>query len=77
MADLPSNVHVSQHPCLLAKLSQLRSSSTPARDVKSLIHDISLIVACEGLAKGVQSTPGPIVRSTPFLPSFRPSRPPG
>ncbi|KAL2181492.1 uracil phosphoribosyltransferase-domain-containing protein [Thermothelomyces heterothallicus CBS 202.75] len=59
MANLPDNVHVSQHPCLLAKLSQLRSQSTPPRDVKGLIHDIALILGCEALAKELSSTPGP------------------
>ncbi|KAK4252145.1 uracil phosphoribosyltransferase-domain-containing protein [Corynascus novoguineensis] len=59
MANLPSNVHVSQHPCLLSKLSQLRSQNTPPRDVKGLIHDISLILGCEAFAKGLSSTPGP------------------
>ncbi|KAL2156307.1 hypothetical protein VTH82DRAFT_1052 [Thermothelomyces myriococcoides] len=59
MADIPSNVHVSQHPCLLAKLSQLRSKSTPPKDVKGLIHEISLILGCEALAKELRSTPGP------------------
>ena len=68
MSSLPPNVHVSQHPCLLAKVSQLRSHNTPARDVKALIHDISLIVGCEALAKGLQSTPGPTVRQL-FSPS--------
>ncbi|KAK4123843.1 PRTase-like protein [Parathielavia appendiculata] len=58
MSNLPSNVHVSQHPCLLAKLSQLRSQNTPARDVKTLIHDIALIVGCEALAKGLKTVPG-------------------
>ncbi|KAK4106318.1 PRTase-like protein [Parathielavia hyrcaniae] len=59
MSNLPSNVHVSRHPCLLAKLSQLRSQSTPAREVKTLIHDISLIVGCEALAQGLETVPGP------------------
>lgn len=53
MASLPSNVRVSQHPCLQAKLSQLRAKSTSPRDVKALIHEISLIVSCEALAKAV------------------------
>lgn len=64
MSGLPSNVHLSQHPCLLAKLSQLRSQSTPARDVKTLIHDIALILGCEALGKTLGSTPGPKVRSS-------------
>ncbi|KAK3302306.1 uracil phosphoribosyltransferase-domain-containing protein [Chaetomium strumarium] len=59
MSNLPPNVHVSQHPCLLAKLSQLRSKGTAARDVKALIHDITLIVGCEALAKGLTSVSGP------------------
>ncbi|KAL2024697.1 hypothetical protein VTK56DRAFT_6898 [Thermocarpiscus australiensis] len=59
MSDLPPNVHVSQHPCLLAKLSQLRSGSTGPRDVKRLVHEISLIVGCEALAKALAATPGP------------------
>ncbi|KAK4241896.1 uracil phosphoribosyltransferase [Achaetomium macrosporum] len=58
MSNLPPNVHVSQHPCLLAKLSQLRSKDTAARDVKALIHDITLIVGCEALAKGLTSVSG-------------------
>ncbi|KAK3680176.1 hypothetical protein LTR78_000553 [Recurvomyces mirabilis] len=49
---LPSNVHVSTHPCLRAKLSQLRSSSTNAADTKRLVHEISTIVSCEALAHG-------------------------
>lgn len=57
-ADLPSNVHVSTHPCLQAKLSQLRSASANAREVKALIHEISTILGCEALAKAVVSTPG-------------------
>ncbi|KAI3391579.1 hypothetical protein diail_7071 [Diaporthe ilicicola] len=59
MSSLPSNVHVSNHPCLRAKLSQLRSKRTPAKDVKSLVHDISLIVGCEALASAITTAPGP------------------
>ncbi|KAH6893432.1 uracil phosphoribosyltransferase-domain-containing protein [Thelonectria olida] len=55
----PSNVHVSNHPCLQAKLSQLRSKSVSARDVKSLIHEIAVIVACEALAASLTSVDGP------------------
>ncbi|MDI1489463.1 MAG: hypothetical protein OHK93_008742 [Ramalina farinacea] len=42
--------HLSTHPCLLAKLSQLRSSRTTARDTKSLVHEITLILACAALS---------------------------
>ncbi|KAM0348636.1 hypothetical protein ACHAPU_004071 [Fusarium lateritium] len=59
MSSLPSNVHVSQHPCLQAKLSQLRSKSINSREVKSLIHEVSLIVSCEALASSLKSTDGP------------------
>ncbi|KAG7290744.1 hypothetical protein NEMBOFW57_000747 [Staphylotrichum longicolle] len=55
----PSKVHVSQHPCLLAKVSQLRSQNTPARDVKALIHEITLILGCEALANELKSASGP------------------
>jgi len=55
---LPSNVHVSHHPCLRAKLSQLRSQSTSARDVKALVNEIALIVGCEALAKGLEAHEG-------------------
>ncbi|EKJ79720.1 hypothetical protein NXS19_007472 [Fusarium pseudograminearum] len=58
MSSLPSNVHVSQHPCLVAKLSQLRSKSISPREVKSLIHEVSLIVSCEAFASSLQATEG-------------------
>lgn len=63
---LPPNVHVSKHPCLLAKLSQLRSGTTSAKEVKGLIHEISLIVGCEALANAVVAVPGPTVRFPPL-----------
>ncbi|KAI7112206.1 hypothetical protein D0869_12775 [Hortaea werneckii] len=50
---LPSNAHVSAHPCIRAKLSQLRSASTNARDTKALVHDIATIVGCEAFAHGL------------------------
>lgn len=56
--QLPANVHVSRHPCLVAKLSQLRSKDTGAKDVKRLIHEITLIVGCEALAQAVVANPG-------------------
>ncbi|KAI4227813.1 MAG: hypothetical protein L6R36_002107 [Xanthoria steineri] len=45
-----SNVHISTHPCLRAKLSQLRSKDANARETKALIHEIALILAVEALA---------------------------
>ncbi|PSK43120.1 hypothetical protein B9Z65_7074 [Elsinoe australis] len=56
MASLPSNVHVSSHPCLRAKLSQLRSSSTTTRETKQLVNDIALMVGYEALASGLTIT---------------------
>lgn len=60
--SLPANVHVSRHPCLLSKLSQLRSGSVSPKEVKALVHEISLIVGCEALATAVTAVPGPKVR---------------
>ncbi|RWA05885.1 hypothetical protein EKO27_g9222 [Xylaria grammica] len=57
--SLPPNVHVSKHPCLLSKLSRLRSKDTEAREVKSLVHDISLIVGCEAFASALTVVDGP------------------
>ncbi|KAK0711401.1 uracil phosphoribosyltransferase-domain-containing protein [Lasiosphaeris hirsuta] len=59
MIQLPPNVHVSKHPCLIAKLSQLRSKNSSAKDVKALIHEISLIVGCEAFAQAITAVPGP------------------
>ncbi|EFX02722.1 uracil phosphoribosyltransferase [Grosmannia clavigera kw1407] len=59
MAAAPSNVHVSKHPCLAAKLSLLRSETTSAKEVQSLVHEISLFVACEALSHALTATPGP------------------
>ncbi|KAI1313786.1 uracil phosphoribosyltransferase-domain-containing protein [Xylaria venustula] len=57
--SLPSNVHVSKHPCLLSKLSRLRSKDTEAREVKSLVHEIALIVGCEAFASALTVVDGP------------------
>ncbi|KAM3435139.1 hypothetical protein MY4824_005011 [Beauveria thailandica] len=59
--NLPPNVHVSQHPSVQAKMSQLRSKSASARETNALVHEISLIVACEALAKSLAPVPGPKV----------------
>ncbi|KAI0017541.1 uracil phosphoribosyltransferase [Xylariomycetidae sp. FL0641] len=57
--SLPSNVHVSRHPCLMAKLGRLRSKSTDAREVKALVNEISTIVGCEALASALTPVDGP------------------
>ncbi|CAK42610.1 putative uracil phosphoribosyltransferase urg2 [Aspergillus awamori] len=49
---LPSNVHVSSHPLLQAKLSQLRSASTSTRETRSLVHEIATILGVEAFAAG-------------------------
>ncbi|OIW33473.1 PRTase-like protein [Coniochaeta ligniaria NRRL 30616] len=59
MSSLPSNVHVSNHPCLVAKLSQLRSKNTTAKEVKALVHEISLILGMEALAAKITTVSGP------------------
>ncbi|KAH8880414.1 PRTase-like protein [Thozetella sp. PMI_491] len=60
MANLPSNVHVSQHPCLLAKLSKLRSKDTPSKEVSSLVNEIGLIVGVEALGSVLSVSAGPV-----------------
>lgn len=62
-SSLPANVHVSSHPCLRAKLSQLRSRHANARETKVLVHEIALIVGCEALAKSLQTTASGTVSS--------------
>jgi uracil phosphoribosyltransferase len=52
-SDLPKNAHVSSHPCLQAKLSQLRSASTGCRDAQTLVHEIALMVGYEALGAGL------------------------
>ncbi|KAJ5347675.1 hypothetical protein MYU51_003551 [Penicillium brevicompactum] len=47
---LPSNVHISSHPCLQAKLSLIRSSSTTPRETRGLVHDIANILGVEAFS---------------------------
>jgi len=56
---LPPNVHVSTHPCLQAKLSQLRASTANARESKALVHEIALMVGIEATAAGLSTAMGP------------------
>ena len=44
------SVHISSHPCLLAKLSQIRSHATTTRETRSLVTEISTILGVEALA---------------------------
>ena len=48
--SLPSNVHVSSHPCLQAKLSLIRSSSTTPRETRGLVHDLANILGVEAFS---------------------------
>ncbi|KAG9252220.1 uracil phosphoribosyltransferase-domain-containing protein [Emericellopsis atlantica] len=59
MASLPPNARASQHPSLKAKLSQLRSKAASPREVKTLVHEISLLLAAEALSTALKSTEGP------------------
>ncbi|CAN9122602.1 unnamed protein product [Alternaria alternata] len=52
---LPKNAHVSTHPCLQAKLSQLRSASTGSKDAQTLVHELALMVGYEALAAGLKA----------------------
>ena len=56
--SLPSNVHVSTHPSVLAKLSQLRSSAANSRETKALVHEIGLMVGYEAVGAGLTVTKG-------------------
>lgn len=67
-SSVPSNVHISKHPCLRAKLSQLRSKSTNARDTKALVHDIALLLGAEALADLEVETVGTVSVSSLSLP---------
>jgi len=49
MTPLPANVTVSSHPCLRAKLSQLRSVACSAKQTKALVKEIALLLACDAL----------------------------
>jgi hypothetical protein len=60
---LPANVHISKHPCIRAKISQLRSTSTTPREFKALIHEIALMVACEALANSFEPADDGTVRT--------------
>ncbi|CAZ82032.1 unnamed protein product [Tuber melanosporum] len=53
MPSLPANVAVSSHPCFISKLSRLRSASTPPKETKALVHELSLILATEALARAL------------------------
>lgn len=51
--SLPSNIHISTHPCLHTKLSQLRSHTATPRETKALVHEIATILGVEAFAHGL------------------------
>ena len=60
------NIHISSHPCLQAKLSQLRSQSTSPRETRALVDDITSILGVEAFAKGLTLTKTGTVRPDGF-----------
>lgn len=52
-SSLPSSVHVSSHPCIGVKLSQLRSHTIKGRETKNLVHEIALLLGCEALRENL------------------------
>jgi uracil phosphoribosyltransferase len=68
--SLPKNAHVSSHPCLQAKLSQLRSVKTGTRDVQALVHEIALMVGYEALGSALKAQQGDTVSSSSAHPSY-------
>ena len=55
-ASLPANVTVCDHPCLRVKLSKLRSSSTPPKEVQSLVRELAMLVATFALQGSLSTT---------------------
>lgn len=59
-------IHISSHPCLQAKLSQLRSHATSTRETRSLVSEISTILGVEALA-ALSAVPRKTVRLIPMV----------
>ncbi|KAL4893447.1 uracil phosphoribosyltransferase-domain-containing protein [Aspergillus ambiguus] len=53
-----SNIRISSHPCLQAKLSLLRSNATTTRETRSLVHEIATILGVEAFATALQTAKG-------------------
>jgi len=60
---LPQNAHLSTHPCLQVKLSQLRSKTANARETKVLVHEIAMFVGMEATASGLSVKSGPVAKT--------------
>lgn len=67
MADIPPNVHVSRHPCLVAKISQLRSKNATSKETEQLVHDISVMLGMEALATLELIEGEPVSQAVPLL----------
>jgi uracil phosphoribosyltransferase len=66
--SIPKNAHILSHPCLKAKLSQLRSAKTGSRDAQALVHEIALMVGYEALGAGLKvQEDGTVSRLISFL----------
>ncbi|KAL5337777.1 hypothetical protein BJX70DRAFT_368730 [Aspergillus crustosus] len=64
--SVPSNVHISTHPLLQAKISQIRSSSTTTRETRNLVHEVATILGVEAFASGWKVTGTGKTDSTPL-----------
>jgi len=62
-------IHISNHPCLQAKLSQLRSHTTTTRETRELVTEISTILGVEALAS-LSAVPGKKVSSSALFNSY-------
>jgi uracil phosphoribosyltransferase len=71
--SLPSNVHISSHPCLQAKLSLIRSSSTTPRETRGLVHDIATILGVEAFAGLKLVKTGTVYTPLPPNPLYHPN----
>src|SRR5436309_12933446 len=62
------NIHVSTHPCVKAKLSKLRSSSTASRETRLLVNEIASLIAAEALGDTLEvEDVGEVLLSNPSL----------
>lgn len=73
---IPKNAHVSTHPCLQAKLSQLRSASTGSKDAQTLVHELALMVGYEALGTVLKTQQDGTVRTFVTITHYTPSPPP-
>ncbi len=60
-----SHSEVASHPCLAAKISQLRSVDTTAKETKELIHEIAFMVAFQALGEILTVLDGDEVAHSP------------